>query len=167
MSFSLLPRFQADAVTDIPISALKEMGVRLVMLDFDNTLVPYTADEGTEQALYWLRQLREEHFEICLVSNSKKMRVKHFGVCHGIDFITHSRKPFSDGISRCLKKFKMRPEQCVLIGDQIYTDVLGANCAGVTSILVKAIDNHNIWLKLRNIAELPFRYIAKNRRFPK
>ena len=50
------------------------------------------------------------------------------------------------------------------MGDQIYTDTLGANSVGVKSILVKAIDNHNIWLKLRHVAEKPFIYAAKNRR---
>ena len=53
---------------------------------------------------------------------------------------------------------------CVVIGDQIFTDTLGANCTGVTSILVNAIDNHNIWLKLRHVAELPFIFAARKRR---
>ena len=50
------------------------------------------------------------------------------------------------------------------MGDQIYTDTLGANCAGVTSILVDAISNHNFWLKARHVLELPFILIARNRR---
>ena len=58
-------------------------------------------------------------------------------------------------------------ENAALVGDQIYTDTLGANCAGVTSILVKAIDNHSFWLKLRHVAELPFIYAAKKRRITK
>ena len=58
----------------------------------------------------------------------------------------------------------MEPDRAALVGDQIYTDVLGANCAGVRSILIPAIDNHNIWLKLRHVAELPFIWLARNRR---
>ena len=50
------------------------------------------------------------------------------------------------------------------MGDQIYTDTLGANCMGVTSILVKAIDNHTFWLKARHVLELPFIFLAGNRR---
>ena len=50
------------------------------------------------------------------------------------------------------------------MGDQIYTDTLGANCAGVQSILIQAIDNHNIWLKLRHVAEMPFILAAGKRR---
>ena len=54
--------------------------------------------------------------------------------------------------------------KCALAGDQIYTDVMGARGCGVTAILVTAIDNHNIWLKLRHVAELPFIFLARNRR---
>ena len=50
------------------------------------------------------------------------------------------------------------------MGDQIFTDTLGANCAGVKSVLVKAIDNHNFWLKARHVLELPFIFFARNRR---
>jgi len=58
----------------------------------------------------------------------------------------------------------MPPRACALAGDQIYTDVLGANCAGVKSILAKAIDNHNFWLKARHVLELPFIFLARKRR---
>ena len=57
--------------------------------------------------------------------------------------------------------FRASGAACALAGDQIYTDVLGANCAGMTSILVSAIHNHTIWLKLRHIAELPVIAIGK------
>ena len=67
-----------------------------------------------------------------------------------------AKKPFSRGIRECLTRFSLDPAHCALVGDQIYTDVLGANCAGVQSILISAIHNHTIWLKLRHVAELPF-----------
>jgi predicted HAD superfamily phosphohydrolase YqeG len=63
--------------------------------------------------------------------------------------------------------FKHPADACALVGDQIFTDTLGANCAGVTSILVTAIHNHNIWLKLRHVAEMPFISAAKKRRIVK
>jgi predicted HAD superfamily phosphohydrolase YqeG len=83
---------------------------------------------------------------------------------YGIDCITHSRKPFRKGIRQCLNKYKFPPSHCALVGDQIFTDTLGANGFNVTSILVDAIDNHNIWLKLRHVAELPFIFLARKRR---
>ena len=59
---------------------------------------------------------------------------------------------------------EMKERIAALVGDQIYTDTLGANCAGVTSILVSAINNHNFWLKARHVLELPFILPAKKRR---
>lgn len=102
--------------------------------------------------------------QVCVVSNSKKDRVKIFCEKYGIACITHAKKPFSKGIVNCLTKFDTWQGHAALVGDQIFTDTLGANCAGVTSILVKAIDNHNFWLKARHVLELPFIFIARNRR---
>ena len=83
---------------------------------------------------------------------------------YGIDCITRAKKPFSKGIRECLNRYEIPREQCALAGDQIFTDTLGGNCAGVRTILVRAIHNHTFWLKLRHVAELPFIYLAKNRR---
>lgn len=163
MSFSLLPSIQIDAITGLTAADLKKLGIRLLMLDFDNTIVPYTTDIPTEEMLAWLQEMNASDVQICVVSNSKNSRVPRFCETYDIDCITHAKKPFSDGIVRCLEKYNIPPEKCALAGDQIFTDTLGANCAGVKSILVKAIDNHNIWLKLRHVAELPFIYISKNR----
>ena len=91
-------------------------------------------------------------------------RVKVFCKTYGIDCITHAKKPFSKGIRECLTRYGVPAKNCALAGDQIYTDVLGANCTGVQSILVKAIDNHNFWLKARHVLELPWIFIARKRR---
>ena len=64
----------------------------------------------------------------------------------------------------CLSRYDIPQTQCALAGDQIYTDVLGANCAGIRSILIKSIDNHTFWLKVRHVLEKPFIYLARKRR---
>lgn len=167
MAFSLLPTLITESVTDLTPQFLIARGIRLLMLDFDNTIVPYTTNVPTDRMSAWLREMARSDVKICVVSNSKKDRVRIFCSQYGIDCITHARKPFSDGIRRCLEKYGMEPSQCALAGDQIYTDTLGARSCGLTAILVTAIDNYNIWLKLRHVAELPFIYLAKNRRITK
>lgn len=164
MGFSLLPKIIAPALPEISADLLRCRGIRLLMLDFDNTIVPYTTSTPTETMENWLKKMKDSDIQLCVVSNSRKDRVKVFCGNYDIPCITHSRKPFPKGIKECLQKFQICPEECALVGDQIYTDTLGANCAGVTSILVKAIDNHNIWLKLRHVLELPFIFIARKRR---
>ncbi len=167
MPFPLLPTYRTDAITDLTIDDLHRLNIRLLMLDFDNTIVPYTTNEPTEAMLAWLQTMLASDIQLCVVSNSHNDRVKIFCKKYGIDCITHAKKPFSKGINECLRRYQLPKKQCALAGDQIYTDVLGAGCAGIRSILVRAIHNHNFWLKLRHVAEMPFIYAAKNRRISK
>ena len=167
MPFSLLPKVIAPALTDVDGALLSWLGVELLMLDFDNTIVPYTTSVPTQEMERWLDWAKCSGVQVCVVSNSRKERVKVFCRHYGIDCITHARKPFSQGIRQCLERYGIQARHAALVGDQIYTDVLGANRMGVTSILVSAIHNHNFWLKARHVLELPFIFAARNRRIPK
>ena len=164
MPFSLLPNIITDRLTDITPALLHSRNIRLLMLDFDNTIVPYTTNVPTAEMEDWLKAMNSSDIQLCVVSNSKRDRVKIFCEKYQIPCITHAKKPFSKGINACLAKFGAPPEHAALVGDQIYTDTLGGNCAGVTSILVKAIDNHNFWLKARHVLEKPFIFAARKRR---
>jgi len=164
MPFPLLPKLITGELTDLSESILKQHNIRLLMLDFDNTIVPYTTDIPTEKMAAWLRSMNESEIQLCVVSNSHNNRVRIFCEKYGIDCITHAKKPFTKGINECLAKYGIPAGEAALVGDQIYTDTFGANNAGITPILVRAIDNHNIWLKLRHVAELPFIFAARKRR---
>lgn len=164
MPFPLLPRIIVTALPDITPELLEDHDIALLMLDFDNTIVPYTTNIPSESMEKWLKEMVSSNIQLCVVSNSKNDRVRVFCEKYGIACITHAKKPFAKGIRQCLEQFHIRPEQAALAGDQIFTDVLGGNCASVTSILVKAIDNHNIWLKMRHVAEMPFIFAARKRR---
>ena len=167
MPFPFLPTWITTDVTRITPEFLKNQGIRLLMLDFDNTIVPYTRDVPTPEVESWLKAVLDSDLAVCVVSNSKRDRVKIFCRKYGLSCITHARKPFSKGIRECLSKYHIPPSQAVLVGDQIYTDTLGGGCSGVRTILVNAIHNHTIWLKLRHVAEMPFVLASKNRRIEK
>lgn len=164
MPFPLLPKLITGELTDLTLDILKAHKIRLLMMDFDNTIVPYTTNVPTEKMAAWLRDMNSSEIQLCVVSNSKRDRVKIFCDSYGIDCITHAKKPFTKGINECLAKYGIPAEKSALVGDQIYTDTFGANNAGCMPILVRAIDNHNIWLKLRHVAELPFIFAARKRR---
>jgi len=164
MAFSMLPSIIVDSVTDLTPDLLAERGIELLMLDFDNTIVPYTTDIPAPLMEQWLVDAAEWEIPVCVVSNSKNDRVKKFCRNYGIPCITHAKKPFPKGIRECLAKYGLPANKCALAGDQIFTDTMGARGCGLTAILVTAIDNHNIWLKLRHVAELPFIFFARNRR---
>ena len=164
MPFPLLPKLITGELTDLTPEILKAYNIRLLMMDFDNTIVPYTTNVPTEKMTAWLRDMNTSEIQLCVVSNSKRDRVKIFCDSYGIDCITHAKKPFPKGIRECLAKYGLPASKCALAGDQIFTDTMGARGCGVTAILVTAIDNHNIWLKARHVAELPFIFLARNRR---
>ena len=165
MPFSLLPKLMTDALTDITPELLRSRNIRLLMLDFDNTIVPYTTTVPTEEMESWLKTMNSlEDIQLCIVSNSHNDRVPKFCRERNMAVTTHAKKPFTKGINECLAKYNIPANEAALVGDQIYTDTLGANAAGVTSILVKAIHNHNFWLKARHVLEKPFIFAARKRR---
>ena len=164
MKNPFLPTMITDRLTDLTPRDLTTRDIRLVMLDFDNTIVPYTTNTPTEEMERWLKEMAASEFILCVVSNSRKDRVKKFCARYGIDCITHARKPFCRGIRQCLDRYEIDPLQAVLVGDQIYTDTMGGNLCGVQTVLVRAIHNHNFWLKARHVLEKPFIYAARKRR---
>ena len=164
MPFSLLPKVMAGEITRLTPEYLDGQGIRLLMMDFDNTIVPYTTNVPTREVVEWFDRMKASDIQLCVVSNSKNDRVKLFCDQYGIDCITHAKKPFSKGIRQCLERYQLPASECALVGDQIYTDVLGANGCGVRSVLVKALHNHNFWLKARHILELPPIFLARKRK---
>ena len=164
MPVSLLPKLITESLTDITPELLMSRDIRLLMMDFDNTIVPYTTNIPQPLMEQWLMDAAEWDIPVCVVSNSKNDRVQKFCRNYGIPCIIRAKKPGTQGIRECLAKYGVPADKAALVGDQIYTDTLGANRAGVTSILVSAIDNHNFWLKARHVLELPFIFAARKRR---
>ena len=165
MPFSLLPKIITEKLTDVTPELLREKKIRLLMLDFDNTIVPYTTTNPTQEMENWLKTMNElPDIQLCIVSNSRNDRVPKFCRERNMEVITHAKKPFPKGIRECLEKFGIEPKDAALVGDQIFTDTLGANGTGVKSILVEAIENHNFWLKARHVLEKPFIFAARKRR---
>ena len=164
MRFSCLPTIIIPSITDLTVEFLQAQRIELLMLDFDNTIVPYTTNIPTEEMDSWLKKMLASSVKLCVVSNSHNDRVKIFCESYGMDCITHAKKPFSKGIWECLEKYQIPASHCALAGDQIFTDTMGARCAGIRAILVKPIHNHNFWLKARHVLEQPFIFLARKRR---
>ena len=164
MSISFMPKLMAPSITALTPELLSRRGIRLLMLDFDNTIVTYYSVIPTQQMEDWLRAMPASGIQLCIFSNSKSDRVQRFCRERNLDCIIRAKKPRGKGIRECLAKYDIPASQAALAGDQIFTDVLGANAQGVTSILVDAIHNHTIWFKGRHVLELPFIFLARKRR---
>lgn len=164
MRISFLPRVILPHLTDITPALLEEFSVTSLLMDFDNTIVPYTTDLPTPEITQWMAQMQKHGIFLCVVSNTHKPRAGKFCKKYGIACVTGSRKPFQKGIRHALQAYGLKPAHTALVGDQIYTDVLGANLGGLVSILITPIRLHNIWLKLRRALEAPFIFAARGRR---
>lgn len=130
------PDYSFEKVNDIDVMAMKNKGIRLVLLDIDNTLVPYTSPEPDENAFAFLRKLKENNINFAFVSNNGRERVDRFNKNIGADFVYKAKKPLLYGINKMMRLHGVKKEQTALIGDQIFTDIWGGKRAGITTYLV-------------------------------
>ncbi len=161
---SFLPDYIFPSLKELTPAFLHSRGIGLLLLDYDNTMLPYTQDVPSETLLNWLSEMKQANIQLCIVSNSRKPRVPAFSAAYGVPCVTRAAKPGTRGIREAMERFGVPKEKTALVGDQIYTDVLGANMAGITAIAVKSIHNHTIWLKMRHLLEIPFLAMARKRR---
>ena len=152
---SFLPDFIFQTITQISPAFLHDHGIRLLLMHFDRPEQPL---------LDWIAGMQDAGITLCIVSNSHKQRVPHFSQQYHVPCVTHAAKPGTRGIREAMARYGAAPQQTALVGDQIYTDVLGAKRAGITAIAVRSIHNHTVWLKLRHLLELPFLAMARKRR---
>ena len=167
MSFSPIPRGVYPSVTAIDPEALARRGVRLVLADLDNTLVPYKVTEPPAEVVAWKEALEERGIQLFLLSNSRKPgRAQRFAQKLGIPYQGHSGKPKRAGYLRAMERMGCTPRETVMVGDQIFTDTLGANNAGVTPLLVEPIRlAGNPGRYIRYALETPFRLLGRGRSF--
>ena len=167
VKFPLVPDFYFESIHAIDLARLRARGVRLLLADLDNTLVPYGVHTPTQPVRAWKQALEDQGIQLFLLSNSRKPgRAQSFAQRLGIPYQGHSGKPRRAGYLRAMERMGRRPEETVMVGDQIFTDTLGANNAGVVPLLVEPIRlAGNPGRYLRYAAETPFRLLGKRRPF--
>ena len=167
MPLSPVPRGVYPSITHISPKALAEKGVKLVLADLDNTLVPYKVTQPPPAVVAWKEALEAEGITLFLLSNSRRPgRAQKFAEKLGIPYQGHSGKPKRAGYLRAMERMGATPAQTVMVGDQIFTDTLGANNAGVTPLLVEPIRlAGNPGRYIRYAVETPFRLLGKRRSF--
>lgn len=134
----LYPTKYLDSSYSIDYEQLYRSGIRGLIYDIDNTLVEHGMP-ATERAIKLFEQLRNIGFDTCLISNNKEPRVKPFADAVGSKYVYDAHKPSRKNYIRAMKLMGTDTGNTYFIGDQIFTDVYGANRAGIPSILVKPI----------------------------
>lgn len=138
MFTKLYPKEYYDSVYSINFSKYYRMGYRAVIFDIDNTLVEHDAPVD-ERATKLIAKLKDMGFEICFLSNNDEERVSEFSKALGTSHIHKAKKPLAKGYHRAMEKMGTTTMNTMFVGDQIFTDVWGANNAGILSILVQPI----------------------------
>lgn len=126
-----------SSVTDIDPEALKKQGIQAVLLDLDNTLVPWQRLDMPDAVRRWVEAMKGAALRLCLVSNTRRRhRLEVLAKELGIAYVPKAFKPRRYGLRQALEQLKATPQQAVMIGDQIFTDVWGGNRMGMRTILV-------------------------------
>lgn len=127
-----------DSVYEIDFDALYRSGYRGVMFDIDNTLVRHGAPADA-RAIEFFSRLKALGYECMLLSNNKEPRVKMFHDAVHVAYIHKAGKPKAAGYLKAMERMGTNVKNTIFVGDQIFTDIYGANLAGIRSILVKPI----------------------------
>ena len=135
----LRPHLMVDSLHQVNAGLLRELGVRGVLVDLDDTLLPAGASALDPASEAWLAGLRPAGFPVAILSNGERERVGALATRLGCQALALSGKPFAPAFRRALRLLGTRPSETAMIGDQLFTDVLGANLAGMVSILVRPL----------------------------
>ncbi len=158
--------FKADWVCrdiyDLTGQKLVDKGIKLLLADLDNTLVPYGVPLPTDEVCAWNEGLKAAGVTLFVLSNNRHAdRPRIFSEALGIPFIGYAGKPKTPSFFKAMDQMGVTKEQTAIVGDQIFTDVLGGNRAGVTTILVQPIRlAGNPGRYVRYAVELPFRALS-------
>ncbi len=147
------PKMYFKTIEDVSVKALKKRNVKGLILDIDNTLVPPHTPEADMRATRFVERMKDE-FKLCIVSNNIYERAEKFANSLSLDFVCHGNKPAKKPFLLAMEKLNLDPEEIAVIGDQIFTDIWGANRMNMVSVLVNPICNEEeFFVKFKRLLE--------------
>ncbi len=136
----LHPDICVDSVLDIPLEELERRGITSFILDLDNTMTEWNNNEVKPEIIAWVDKLKKTGAKACIVSNNKESRVRAVAQVLDVPYVCRAGKPLGRAFRRALDKLGSRPEETSVVGDQVFTDVLGGNLMGMLTILVSPLN---------------------------
>lgn len=143
------PTYALKKITEITPAALKKRGIKALILDVDNTLTTHNNPTPAEGVPEWIEEMNSAGIKLIIVSNNNADRVTPFAEMLGVHFVPNGAKPLPMGILKAVRELGVPKNRICAVGDQIFTDILGANLAGIRSIFVYPIEPET---------SLPFRF---------
>ena len=152
----LKPHYILNCITDITVGFLKENNITALLLDVDNTMSVAHGNKTLRTGLpEWLSEMKENGISLIILSNAKKERAKRFADSVGLPVVGLAAKPLPFGYLKAVKSLKVKRKNAAMVGDQVFTDILGGKLSGVKTMLVTDITpedklNFKIKRKLEN-----------------
>lgn len=137
----LMPDLYLATVHALDLAALRESGIRAILLDVDNTIMPQGSSECPMLTCEWVERLAEAGFGVAFVSNNWHGTIHERVARFGYAVIPKAMKPLGRGFRAAARALGVQPQECAVVGDQIFTDILGGNLFGATTVLVQPLSN--------------------------
>lgn len=158
------PTYIAKSAKNIDYKKLKEMGINTLFFDLDNTFTKPFNKKINDEEIELVNRLKSE-FNVYVVSNGKEKRVKNYcNDIEGLKYLYESAKPTTKKFKKFVKDNDISIDNCVFVGDQLFTDIWFANRLNMKSILVDRITkDEEWWIKAKRILEKPFMLSIRKR----
>lgn len=141
-------------ITDIDTAFLQKENIDTLLLDVDNTLSTHHGTVLVDGLTEWLETVGNSGIKLIIVSNSKRWRIEPFAAKIGLPFVSLAAKPLPFGYRKAVKALNADKRRTAIIGDQLFTDVLGAGLYGIKSLLVRPVKLEDGWsFKIRRYFE--------------
>lgn len=159
---NLYPDIVLNSVSDITPEWMKRHSLGGLLLDLDNTLAGYRRNEPHPDIHSWLEALQVAGYQLIVLSNARAARVAAFCEPLKLPYVARAQKPKIKALLEACEQIGLHPKNTAMVGDQIFTDVLSANRAGVMSVIVEPL-THNLFFKFRrNVVEK--RFVSRGRK---
>lgn len=136
-----IPDMYQQSIYTIDFKKIMNKGIKCILFDLDNTLVPIDVKSPDEKLMKFFSELKKKKLKLIIFSNSPKKRVKPFADALGIDYLSSARKPCKRNILYLSEKFNYGINEMAIIGDQMLTDIVAGNKAGIMTVLTTPLTN--------------------------
>lgn len=126
-------------ISFITVPYLQQNGIKALVLDVDNTLTSHNSQQLAPEITQWLQTMKNAGIKLAIASNNTKKRVTPFASAIELEFVANSAKPLPYGLMKAKKLFGVSKKEMALVGDQVFTDVMGANLYGIKSFMVEPL----------------------------
>ncbi len=158
---SLLPDFYFESLKEAKPEIIVKNGRKAVLIDLDNTLVPRDKEKVSKEVRGWIKEAQKHGLSLCIVSNNWEGRAKKVADELGLPLVAPAGKPRKRAFLKALSILGVDASQAAVIGDQVFTDVLGGNRLGLLTVLIKPLSSKEL-IHTRFLRAVEKKILARN-----